>query len=444
MLMPMPRFNDQAPLSRGTVASDPPTSIVRHDNFRDLPPGSMVGDTYEIDARLGAGSMGEVYAAHHVKLGKRVAIKVIRKRLSEDTDAIERFAMEARTLAQVQHPAIVAVDHIGELSDGRAFFVMEYLKGESLFERMTRGRLPLLEALRVIDQMARGLEAAHGQGVIHRDLKPENTFLVHLPDEPPIVKLVDFGLAKLAADRVNDDYRAQRTQSGVALGTPMYMSPEQARGVGVDHRTDIYALGCIAYELLLGVGPFTHARTAPELYAAHLHADPPLPRSIWPEIHPQLDLVLFAMLAKDPDHRPTLAQIRSVLTNLRVSTPSQRAITELIGPRAMRRRQRVPWGKLGIVAIGASLGFLAGTRLSTRSEKSAPTVPLVVPTVSTVPVAASVQVDAMPPLPPHKSVPAPNAKPTPKPSVPSVPSVPRVKVRQGRDQIVNPFSHKTP
>ena len=330
------------------VTSDPPTGLVRRDNFRELPPGSVVGEIYEIDARLGAGAMGEVYAARHMKLGKRVAIKVIGQRLSEDDAAIERFAMEARTLAQIQHPAIVAVDHVGELADGRAYFVMELLRGESLFDRFQRGRLPLPEALRILDQMARGLDAAHGEGIVHRDVKPENTFLVHLPGEPPLVKIVDFGLSTLRAF----DQRAERTQSGVAIGTPMYMSPEQMRGPNVDHRTDVYALGCVAYELVLGVPPFPHAHAAPELYAAHLHEAPPLPRSIWPEIPPQLDLALFAMLAKDPAHRPTLEQVREVLAAVRSNTSARHAPTEYVGARPAAR----PKSLITAIALLALVG----------------------------------------------------------------------------------------
>ncbi len=363
--------DDKVDIGPRTQLSDPPTSVVRRESFRELPPGSVVADTYEIDARLGAGAMGEVYAARHIKLGKRVAIKVISKRLSEDDAAIERFAMEARTLAQIQHPAIVAVEHVGELADGRAYFSMELLRGESLFERLQRGRIPLPEALRILDQMARGLDAAHGEGVTHRDVKPENTFLAHLPGEPPVVKIVDFGLAKL---RVPDP-AAERTQSGVAIGTPMYMSPEQMRGQGVDYRTDIYALGAVAYELVLGQPPFPHARTAPELYAAHLHEAPPLPRSIWPEIPPQLDLVLFAMLAKDPEHRPTLAQVRAVLADARTSTPSQRAATEFVSPRAAKPRRRT-------LAIAAAViaALIGGITIGTTVGKRPSGVPLTTPT----------------------------------------------------------------
>jgi serine/threonine-protein kinase len=391
---------------RGTqLTSDPPTALVQRGNFRELPPGVVVGDTYEVDAKLGAGAMGEVYAAHHMKLGKRVAIKVIGQRLSDDDAAIERFAMEARTLAQIQHPAIVAIEHVGELADGRAYFVMEFLRGESLFERLQRGRLPLPEALRVLDQMARGLEAAHAEGVTHRDLKPENTFLVQLPGEPPAVKLVDFGLAKLAADRADVDRRAERTQSGVAIGTPMYMSPEQARGPDVDHRTDIYALGCVAYELLLGVPPFPHARTAPELYAAHLAEAPPLPRSIWPEIPPQLDLALFAMLAKDPAHRPTLAQVRSVLTAVRTDAPLQRAATEFVGPRAPRAGRRTLM-IAGIVLAALVGGIAIGSRATPKPrDEDIGSIAPVAPPTPTAPVAQPDRVAPAPPLQPPPQAP---------------------------------------
>lgn len=384
--------------------SDPPTAIVSRGGFRELPPGTVVGDNYEIDAKLGAGAMGEVYAARHIGLGKRVAIKVIGRRLSEDAAAIERFAMEAKTLAQIQHPAIVAVEHVGELADGRAYFVMEYLRGESLFERLERGRVPLPEALRILDQMARGLDAAHGEGVVHRDVKPENTFLVHLPGEPSIVKLVDFGLAKL---RVRDQ-RAERTQSGVAIGTPMYMSPEQMRGQGVDHRTDVYALGCVAYELMLGQSPFPNARTTPELYAAHLHESPPLPRSIWPEIPPQLDLMLFAMIAKDPSHRPTLEQVRTVVATVAEGRPAgDHAATVLVGPRAPRVQAKTIAIAVATLAFGVAIGILLTSRSSEKTPPIAPTMPIATPNE---PIAPSIAPSITPPTPTAVSPPTPRSQ----------------------------------
>ena len=395
------------------LSSDPPTAIVRRDSFVELPPGSVVDDLYEIDAKLGAGAMGEVYAARHLKLGNRVAIKVIGRRLSEDDAAIERFAMEARTLAQIQHPAIVAVEHAGELADGRAYFVMEFLRGTSLFERLQLGRLPLPEALRILDQMARGLDAAHGEGVVHRDVKPENTFLVHLPGEPPLVKIVDFGLSTLRAL----DQRAERTQSGVAIGTPMYMSPEQMRGPNVDHRTDIYALGAVAYELVLGQPPFPHAHTAPEFYAAHLHETPPLPRSIWPEIPPQLDLALFAMVAKNPARRPTLAQVREVIAGARVSATARHAATEFVGHRIAKRRRRglaitasVIIALVGGITIGVTMGQrpdAAPIATPTDLPPNAGAAPTITP-----PVAPSVAAPAVPPI---ETTVAPDPKPLPPP-----------------------------
>jgi eukaryotic-like serine/threonine-protein kinase len=470
---------------RWTLAESDQTSVRPSGHAHvDLPPGSIVDDIYEVDARLGAGAMGEVYAARHTKLGKRVAIKVIRSRLSEDAAAIQRFALEARALAQIQHPAIVTVDHVGELADGRAYFVMEYLRGESLFERLQRGKLALEEALRVLGQVARGLEAAHAKGVTHRDLKPENIYLVHMPGEPPMVKLLDFGLAKLRADvgtDVGDDRdHSERTQSGVAIGTPLYMSPEQARGPDVDHRTDIYALGCVAYELVLGRSPFSHAKTVPELWAAHLHMTPALPRSIWPEIPPPLDLVLFAMLAKDPAQRPTLTQFRAVLAA--TSDNEQRAATEFVAQRPMPTSKNVAT----VVAATALLlaGILIGSMLTRPSAAPIPTAaaapnisPIVSPIATPTPtshappaapiVPASVAPSASPPRHvvgeprPHRPIPttrsdgagsgsARGARPdSPAETIDTGSAVPINQTRNpfapiDRNQTVNPFTHKAP
>jgi serine/threonine protein kinase len=397
-------FDDSAPLRRWTptaidlvspfdqeqddltshheLAIDAPTALLQRPRFQELPPGTIVGESYEIGERLGAGSMGEVYAARHLGLSKHVAIKVICQRLSEDDRAIGRFVTEARTLAQIQHPAIVTVEHVGELPDGRAYFVMEYLRGESLSARLSRGRVFLREALRILDQMARGLAAAHASGVIHRDLKPDNTFLVHHAGEKPAIKLLDFGLAKLATTHTaitqceedSDEY----SDSGLVFGTPLYMSPEQIRGDHLDHRSDIYALGCVAYELVLGARPFPHAQTTTAICAAHLHETPPLPQTLRPEIPPQLDRMLFAMLAKDPALRPTLAQLRSVVTDLRTSasTPSQHASTMLIGPRptlpkkTTRHTVIMVIVAIAILTIGALLGDLVSSTI--RARRPAP------------------------------------------------------------------------
>jgi hypothetical protein len=265
---------------------------------------------YVIDDRLGEGGMGVVYAATHPTIGKRVAIKVMKPRLGDDPEAIERFTHEARAVCAIHHPSIVDVFGFGTLPDGRPYFVMELLAGESLRMRMERGTVDAIEAIDILYQIARALEVAHDHGVVHRDLKPENVFLQRVARERPMVKLLDFGIAKLAmAEGVI------RTQTGQTLGTPLYMSPEQCRGRGIDQRTDIYSLGCIGYELLCGGLPF-EATSVAELFAAHLTRDPPRPRSLWRDIPTELDEPLYAMLAKDPARRPTLTQIRECLRTL--------------------------------------------------------------------------------------------------------------------------------
>lgn len=364
---------------------DAPTTFCQRARFQALPPGTIVGESYEIGERLGAGSMGEVYAARHLGLDKHVAIKVIGERLSGDDRAIERFLAEARTLARIQHPTIVAVEHVGRLPDGRAYFVMEHLRGEALSTHLSRGRLPLREALRILDQMARGLAAAHISGVIHRDLKPDNTFLVHHTGEQPAVKLLDFGLAKLTDESAViapcPEGSDEDLEGGLVFGTPLYMSPEQVRGLHLDHRSDIYALGCVAYELVLGARPFPQALTTTAICAAHLHDTPPSPRSIWPAIPLQLDPILFAMLAKDPADRPSLVQIRSVIEGLRVSELPRRPVTThistftpsqfealLIGPPRPKKKTRSPTtlvmlAAIGILAAGALLGIAVSSTL---------------------------------------------------------------------------------
>jgi serine/threonine protein kinase len=306
---PDERVDHEAPL----IASEPSRIArrTRHE-FIDLPPGSLVGE-YEIERKIGEGGMGSVYAAVHSILGKRVAIKVIGADVSKDESAITRFRREARVVAQLASPHIVDVSGFGELPDGRAYFVMEYLVGESLRDRVTRARVPLDEALEILEQIARGLEAAHEAGIVHRDLKPENIFIVRVRSTAPVIKLLDFGIVKLA----KQDEDVAKTQAGVLIGTPVYVAPEQIRAAGdVDHRADIYALGGVAFELILGRVPFVRS-TVVELIAAHLECAPPIPRSLWPEIPAALDALLSAMLAKDPTKRPTLGYVQEAIEKQR-------------------------------------------------------------------------------------------------------------------------------
>jgi serine/threonine-protein kinase len=271
---------------------------------KDLPPGTKCGD-YEIEMKIGVGAMGTVYRAIHPTIGKHVAIKVMSPKLFDEPDAHKRFVTEARALSAIRHPGIVDIFGIGRLPDARTFLTMQWLEGESLGARLRKGPIGTTQSLEILRQVARALEAAHQKGIIHRDLKPENVFLQTVGDET-FVKLLDFGLAKATQKDV------AVTRSGQILGTPLYMSPEQCRAKGVDHRTDIYALGCLAYELLCGRVPFTYDNAA-ELIAAHLNAEPPSPRSLKPELPLVLERLLRNMVAKRPEDRPTLAEIRGAI-----------------------------------------------------------------------------------------------------------------------------------
>ena len=347
----------------------------------ELRPGTPVSE-YLIEKRLGEGAMGAVYVAQHPKIGKRVAIKIMNPRLSGEPESVERFVGEARAVAAIRHPGIVDVFGFGSLADGRLYLVMELLHGESLRERMERGRLDFAEALDVLDQMALGLDAAHDHGIILGDLKPENVFLERVAKvRRPIVKILDFGLAKLID---GNDGRVRRTQTGQLLGTPLYMSPEQCRAKSVDHRTDIYALGCVAYEMLCGRVPFDFDNVA-ELIAAHLGQQPPPPRELWPEIPAALDGLLYAMLAKDSARRPTLEQIRETISNVpnvpvssmssRMTPPSNRWQAPV--PQSQRPRaaasvdEDAVTGRPAMVArttLGASTGELQAVRPRSRTR----------------------------------------------------------------------------
>jgi serine/threonine-protein kinase len=297
--------------SLSPAASLPPAPQGPPGLFSELVHGTRVGE-YEIEAKIGEGAMGTVYRAVHPAIGRHVAIKVMTPKLFDEPESIKRFVAEARAVAAIRHPGIVDVFGFGRLPDNRTYLVMEWLDGSSLAARIQQGPIPLDEACDMLRQIARALEAAHSKGIIHRDLKPENVFIHHIDDEKPQCKLLDFGLAKVEN---KEDGLVAKTRTGQLLGTPLYMSPEQCKSKGVDHRTDIYALGCMAYEMLCGKVPFDRDNVA-ELISAHLVSEPPKPSDLKPEIHPILDKLLLQMIAKNPDERPTLAEVRKTISRV--------------------------------------------------------------------------------------------------------------------------------
>src|ERR1700675_2567975 len=240
-----------------------------------IPSGTKFS-SYEVTAQIGAGGMGEVYQACDTKLGRDVAIKVLPQAFAHDPDRLSRFQREAKMLASLNHSNIATIYGL-EQSGGTSYLVMELVPGETLAERIRRdGPVPIEEALAIARQIAEALEAAHEKGIIHRDLKPAN---VKVTPEGK-VKVLDFGLAKaFAGDGANDDpsnsptLSAAATMQGTILGTAAYMSPEQARGKAVDKRTDIWAFGCVLYELLTGKQTF-RGQTVSDTIAAILEREP--------------------------------------------------------------------------------------------------------------------------------------------------------------------------
>jgi serine/threonine protein kinase len=268
-------------------------------HLRTVDVGSNIGQ-YRILKKLGAGGMGTVYLGEHILLRRRAAIKTLLPTLSQHAEIVERFFTEARATSAISDPGVVQIFDFGYHVDGTAYIVMELLEGEALAARIERlGRLRPSDALRIARQVASSLAAAHDCGILHRDLKPENIFLIHDPEAQAgeRTKILDFGICKLGGEDVagaNDD---------AMIGTPVYMSPEQCRGISnADARSDIYALGCVLFDMLTGRPPFEGNATA-EYIAAHMSEEAPAPSAFVPDLPPIVDPLLARLLAKDPEER---------------------------------------------------------------------------------------------------------------------------------------------
>jgi serine/threonine protein kinase len=278
--------------------------------------GQRIG-SYVVERELGSGGAGVVYLCKHTMIERDVAVKVLHDEQARDPDQVARFFQEAKQAADIGHPNIVVIIDYGtlqvETGPARTYLMMECLNGMSLDKRLRKGGLSLADISHVLSQIASALTACHGKGIIHRDLKPSNIQLCERSFDPLFVKLMDFGIAKLAAPME----AARRTQYGIAIGTPAYMSPEQCEGKGaIDHRSDVYSLGCVLYQMLTGTVPFDGEIA--DILRSHigLQPDPPTRRN--PNVPPEWEALCMRMMEKRREARfQSISELATALDDLR-------------------------------------------------------------------------------------------------------------------------------
>ena len=326
--------------------------------------GSRLGP-YEITGRIGAGGMGEVYRARDSRLGRSVAVKVLPPQFASDPDRLRRFEQEARAVAALSHPNVLAVYDVGT-HEGSPFIVTELLEGESLRDRLRVGGLTVRKAVETAVQIAQGLAAAHEKGIVHRDLKPGNVFVTANGQ----VKILDFGLAKLTQSETTHDPYAETvsgepsTESGAVLGTMGYTSPEQLRGDRADARSDIFSFGCVLYEMLSGVSPFLK-RTGVETVTAIMSEDPAPLSGTGRAVAPALQEIASRCLEKRPEDR--FSSAHDLALALRAVSGGSETPATVKAPRHVLRRRWL------LAAAAAVVLLVAGGALLWRQRAQRPT-----------------------------------------------------------------------
>jgi serine/threonine-protein kinase len=334
VIKPQPVQPAAAPAPRAPIEAAPPSSR-RAGPLHLL--GRTIGGKYKVRSVLGEGGMGTVFEAEQVALGRSVAVKVLHAAQVTKRDAIRRFQQEARAAGAIGHPNICGVIDLGTLEDGSPYIVMERLSGETLADRLaSEGGLPFEDVIDIHIQVLSGLVPAHEQGIVHRDIKPENVFLTRRVGCPPIVKLLDFGVSKMIGVAREE---LALTRTGMVMGTPYYMAPEQARGErDLDARVDLYACGVMFYEALTGKRPFT-ASNYNALLVQILGASPRPARALRPALPAAYDAVIERAMARDRrDRYATAADFQHDLQALRDRHNSPR----ISGSREVERRAAPP------------------------------------------------------------------------------------------------------
>jgi serine/threonine protein kinase len=327
--------------------------------------GETIGN-YRITAKLGEGGMGVVFLAEHPVIGRKVALKAIHPELSRNPEVVSRFMTEAKSVNQIGNEHIVDISDFGTTQGGEFYFIMEFLQGESLADRLRReGLFEPNRALGIAAQVADALGASHDHGIIHRDLKPENIFLVNRSQTKDFVKVLDFGLAKLTQ---GEQKVSHKTRTGSVMGTPYYMSPEQCEGrAGLDHRADIYSLGVILFEMMTGRVPFGGEGYG-EILVKHLTMPPPSARELNPMVTPAHEAVVMTALAKKREARfQTMVEFRAALLD-------PQGFASGAGPRAPALAAGPPTPSMGLSAVEQQSLLEMGRRVA--EDKSAQKLPL--------------------------------------------------------------------
>jgi serine/threonine protein kinase len=366
--------------------------------------GRVLDDKYRLDSRLGEGGMGTVYRATHLLIDRPVAVQVLHQRFVEDEAAQERFRREARAAGRLRHTNAVTVTDFGRTAEGCVYIVMELLEGRNLRELLAfESPLESGRAVVLMLQVAAAVEAAHESGVIHRDLKPANIFIVQPKNAPPLVKVLDFGIAKLAADSVDDSEQHALTLTGVMIGTPRYMSPEQCDGAHLTPAADVYSLGIILYEMLTGATPFNGA--SPLAVALQHSSKPPRrPTELIAGIPLELERVVLHALEKNPLNRPPDAGAfrRELLAAAKVAGVA-RPLDEFAADEPVKGNGAIePTGRL---LLGETSGGRRGNGKTSDTTRLADVTGRNMPQTGSVAVAATTDAFALPDASPSQAVP---------------------------------------
>ncbi len=337
--------------------------------------GTEIEDRYRVEKLLARGGMGAIYEGVHNTLGRRVAIKVLSRRYAKNEEAMSRFLREARTASRMDHPNIVAILDFGRLEHGEPYLVMELLEGRDL-AHLIEHESPIKPArvLELLTPIAAALDAVHRQGLVHRDVKPANIFLAVLPDGSVIPKLLDFGLTAFLDPKENE----RLTREGIVVGTPHYVSPEAAEGAPTDHRTDVYSLGLVAFELLTGLLPIDNVRAMSLLYDKVRRPAPTLSQRSGKSFPAPLEQLVARTLSRNPERRPASAGELMVLFEEAITSTPESA-DRAPAPSSRTARPSAPLMALAAIAlvlavsIGVSVLSFANSRRAISVGSSAPT-----------------------------------------------------------------------